>query len=77
MINRLFPIRERGLNWEAQELQLHEIEKLNKDPKARKRILTSYKMMLDFYGMKLDDDKDGTIVRADNWEDRFYELNRY
>ncbi|KAH3877373.1 hypothetical protein DPMN_001236 [Dreissena polymorpha] len=33
-------------------------------------------MMLDFYGMQLDNDQDGTIVRADNWEDRFHHLNR-
>ncbi|XP_052270337.1 opioid growth factor receptor-like protein 1 isoform X1 [Dreissena polymorpha] len=75
-IQWLFPIREQGLNWEAQELQLHEIEKINKDKKAPRRILTSYKMMLDFYGMKLDNDQDGNIVRADNWEDRFHHLNR-
>lgn len=75
-IQWLFPIRESGLNWHAQELQLHEIEKLQKSRKAMKRILTSYKMMLDFYGMKLADEKDGTIERADNWPERSSHLNR-
>jgi len=75
-LSRLFPIREQGLNWNAQELQLHEITEIKKDKKALKRVLTSYKMMLDFYGMKLVDDKDGTIARADNWRKRFQHLNR-
>ncbi|XP_060551607.1 opioid growth factor receptor-like protein 1 isoform X1 [Ruditapes philippinarum] len=76
MCYRLFPIRESGLNWHAQELQLHEIKKIQKNKKAMKRILTSYKMMLDFYGMELENEDDGTIVRADNWRDRFRQLNR-
>ncbi|KAL4224936.1 hypothetical protein ACF0H5_015632 [Mactra antiquata] len=75
-IQWLFPIRESGLNMHAQELQLHEIEKLKKNKTARKRVLTSYKMMLDFYGMELLNEKDGIIGRADNWRDRFQHLNR-
>ncbi|XP_052802415.1 opioid growth factor receptor-like protein 1 isoform X2 [Mya arenaria] len=75
-IQWLFPIREQGLNWDAQELQLHEAEKLRKSSKAMKRILTSYKMMLDFYGMKLTNEEDGTIERAENWKERFQHLNR-
>ncbi|WAR01824.1 OGRL1-like protein [Mya arenaria] len=67
---------EQGLNWDAQELQLHEAEKLRKSSKAMKRILTSYKMMLDFYGMKLTNEEDGTIERAENWKERFQHLNR-
>lgn len=85
-IQWLFPIRERGLNWHAQELQPHEI-KVNKclpsfqalysvhvhclllqiqriceDPVAHKRILTSYQLMLDFYGMKLKDPETGRFT---------------
>ncbi|XP_053385212.1 opioid growth factor receptor-like protein 1 [Mercenaria mercenaria] len=75
-IQWLFPIRESGLNWHAQELQQHEIKKLQKSRTAMKRILTSYKMMLDFYGMKLENEEDGTIVRAENWRDRFRHLDR-
>ena len=32
-------------------------------------------MMLDFYGMKLKDDKTGEIERAANWKERFGHLN--
>ncbi|XP_060581361.1 uncharacterized protein LOC132737980 isoform X1 [Ruditapes philippinarum] len=75
-IQWLFPIRESGLNWHAQELQLHEIKKIQRSKKAMQRILKSYKMMLDFYGMELENEEDGTIVRGDNWRDRFRHLNR-
>jgi hypothetical protein len=43
---------------------------------AQDRLLLSYKMMLDFYGMKLENEKDGTITTSDNWEERFIDLNR-
>jgi hypothetical protein len=75
-IQWLFPIRESGLNWHAQELQLHEAEAICKDKKAHARVLESYKMMLGFYGMKLTDDKTGTIARAENWKERYANLNR-
>lgn len=75
-IQWLFPIRESGLNWHAQELQLHEAEAICKDKKAYARVLESYKMMLGFYGMKLTDDKTGTIARAENWKERYANLNR-
>lgn len=45
------------------------------DPKAFERVLKSYGMMLDFYGMELDP-KTGRITRAENWKSRFQHLNR-
>jgi hypothetical protein len=57
-------------------LYLKCIQKIQRNKKAMKRILTSYKMMLDFYGMELDNEEDGTIVRGYNWRDRFRHLNR-
>lgn len=45
------------------------------DPKAFERVLNSYEMMLDFYGMELDK-KTGRITRAENWKSRFQHLNR-
>ncbi|XP_061183644.1 opioid growth factor receptor-like protein 1 [Saccostrea echinata] len=71
----LFPIRETGMNFHAQELQMFEIEKIMDDPKAFARVLKSYEMMLDFYGMKLDE-KTGQVSRAKNWKARFSHLNR-
>ncbi|KAK3581552.1 hypothetical protein CHS0354_031892 [Potamilus streckersoni] len=75
-IQWLFPIREDGMNWHAQELQKHEIGKICDDKEAHARVLRAYKMMLDFYGMKLGDDESGKIERAENWEERFKHLNR-
>ncbi|KAJ8299427.1 hypothetical protein KUTeg_023487 [Tegillarca granosa] len=75
-IQWIFPIRESGMNWHAQELQLHEAKAIQADPKAKARVLKSYKMMLDFYGMKLEDEETGQIVRGDNYKERFAHLNR-
>ncbi|CAH1786708.1 unnamed protein product [Owenia fusiformis] len=78
-IQWLFPIRERGMNWEAQELQKFEAEAIKRDPNTHGRVLKAYKMMLHFYGMKLIDETettDGRIERHDNWELRFQNLNR-
>ncbi|KAK3581548.1 hypothetical protein CHS0354_031889 [Potamilus streckersoni] len=75
-IQWLFPIRENGLNRDAQELQLHEIEKICGNKTAHARVLRAYKMMLDFYGMKLGDDESGKIERANNSKDRFQHLNK-
>ncbi|XP_046329060.2 opioid growth factor receptor-like protein 1 isoform X2 [Haliotis rufescens] len=75
-IQWLFPIRENGMNFYAQELQVKEAEAIRKDPKTCGRVLTSYKMMLDFYGMKLKDDNTGELERKRNWRQRYSHLNR-
>ncbi|XP_041367806.1 cylicin-1-like isoform X2 [Gigantopelta aegis] len=74
-IQWLFPIRERGMNWHAQELQLHEAQAIQEDCKSLERVCKSYELMLDFYGMKLVDKESGRLTRADNWEERFDHLN--
>ncbi|CAF3433526.1 unnamed protein product [Rotaria sp. Silwood1] len=73
----LFPLQERGLNCYTEPLQKHEIESIKKDEKALKRILTSYELMLDFYGFKLIDKKTGEIDRlsGDSYKSRFHNLN--
>ena len=45
------------------------------DPVAHGRLLKSYKMMLDFYGLEMTDEKTGALGRAKNWEERFRHLN--
>ncbi|XP_060606856.1 opioid growth factor receptor-like protein 1 isoform X2 [Ruditapes philippinarum] len=72
----LFPVRAKSCNREAQELFPHEIQKICNCKEAKDRLLLSYKLMLDFYGIKLENKKDGTVVRSDNWEERFENLNR-
>lgn len=75
-IQWLFPIRESGMNFHAQVLQKHEADGIINDEKAHQRVLKSYKMMLDFYGMKIKDEVTGEIERAENWKERFSHLNR-
>jgi hypothetical protein len=59
-----FPIQEHGMNWESQPLQKHEREEMRRDPEIVQRVLRSYTLMLDFYGMRLVDSKTGLVDRA-------------
>lgn len=52
------------MNFESQPLQQHEIESMKSDPAIIERILLSYKLMLDFYGMRLVDVESGLIDRS-------------
>ncbi|KAJ3932516.1 MAG: opioid growth factor receptor conserved region-domain-containing protein [Lentinula lateritia] len=63
-IQWLFPIREYGMNYESQPLQPHELEALKSDPYAISRIIASYKLMLDFYGMRLVSLETGEVGRS-------------
>ncbi|KAM9003278.1 opioid growth factor receptor-like protein 1 isoform X2 [Sarcophilus harrisii] len=73
-IQWLFPLREQGLNFYAKELTTYEIEEFKKTKEATRRFFLAYKMMLEFFGMKLTD-KTGNVVRATNWQERFQHLN--
>ncbi|XP_059164570.1 uncharacterized protein LOC131947382 isoform X2 [Physella acuta] len=75
-IQWLFPIREHGTNRHAQPLQLHEAEKIKSDPKALQRVLESYRLMLDFYGMELVDERTGKLQRSENYRACFDNLSR-
>ncbi|KIK57209.1 hypothetical protein GYMLUDRAFT_46454 [Collybiopsis luxurians FD-317 M1] len=63
-IQWLFPIREYGMNYESQPLQLHELEAMKLDPDVINRIVESYKLMLDFYGMRLVSLETGQVDRS-------------
>ncbi|KAI0074117.1 hypothetical protein K474DRAFT_1710122 [Panus rudis PR-1116 ss-1] len=63
-IQWLFPIQEYGMNSYAQPLQRHEIEVMRKDPEIQGRVLRSYRLMLDFYGMNLDSEETGLLSRV-------------
>lgn len=54
----------------------HLWQEFRKDEEVKRRLLTSYKLMLDFYGIKLVDEETGDVERALNWEERFKNLNR-
>jgi hypothetical protein len=74
-----FPIREHGMNFESQPLQLHEIESMKSDPLIIERIIGSYRLMLDFYGMRLVSVESGLVDRSlppRNYAPRYNNLTR-
>jgi len=75
-IQWLFPIREYGLNYAAQPLLKHEIKVMAKDEKIMQRIVTSYKLMLDFYGMRLENETTGLISRSGSYAAQYRNLCR-
>ncbi|KAL6464450.1 hypothetical protein MHYP_G00267670 [Metynnis hypsauchen] len=75
-IQWLFPIQEKGMNYDSQPLTPEEIKLFRKDHSVKKRLLKSYELMLDFYGIKLLDEETGKVCRAEHWEERFKNLDR-
>ncbi|KAK9411356.1 opioid growth factor receptor-like 1 [Crotalus adamanteus] len=52
----------------------HQYPEFKKTKEAIRRFLLAYKMMLEFFGIKLID-KTGNVARAANWQERFQHLN--
>uniref|UniRef100_A0A3B4GX58 Opioid growth factor receptor (OGFr) conserved domain-containing protein n=1 Tax=Pundamilia nyererei TaxID=303518 RepID=A0A3B4GX58_9CICH len=73
-IQWLFPLQEPGVNYEASTLTTEEI---TVNLIAKKNLLKSYKLMLDFYGIVLCDEKTGKVKKAEHWEERFDNLNSH
>uniref|UniRef100_A0A3Q3FPD5 Opioid growth factor receptor 2 n=1 Tax=Labrus bergylta TaxID=56723 RepID=A0A3Q3FPD5_9LABR len=74
-IQWLFPLPEPGMNSMASTLTVEEIHDFCKSNIAKNNLLMSYKLMLDFYGIHLCDEKTGEVERARNWRERFVNLN--
>ncbi|RXN11126.1 opioid growth factor receptor-like protein [Labeo rohita] len=55
----------------------HSCRLFRNDEKVKKKLVKSYKLMLDFYGIHLVDQSTGEVARASNWEQRFRHLNRH
>lgn len=72
----LFPTRGKSHNPACQRLQLHEAQSMKQDPVVQARLMRSYKMMLDFFGLELLDEAKGVVDKAPHWEIRFLNLNR-
>lgn len=67
------------MNFESQPLQPHEITAIKADPRALQRLLASYRLMLDFYGMRLVSEETGAVDRAlppRNYASRYENLVR-
>ncbi|KAF8229690.1 hypothetical protein L208DRAFT_1401682 [Tricholoma matsutake] len=74
-IQWLFPIRDgQGMNYESQALQPHEITSMRSNTVILERIIKSYDMMLDFYGMRLVSAKMGLLDRSEDFSDRYKNL---
>ncbi|KAM8916095.1 opioid growth factor receptor-like isoform 2-T2 [Spinachia spinachia] len=73
---QLFPLQEPGMNRDASTMTTEEIEEFLQSNITKGNLLKSYKLMLDFYGIELSDEKTGEVRRACNWRDRFNNLNR-
>ena len=72
-----FPIREHGSNNDSQPLQTHEIKSMKADPIILERVIKSYQLMLDFFGMHLVSKETGLVGRAlppRDFAPRYYNL---
>ncbi|NWV10330.1 OGFR factor, partial [Ptilonorhynchus violaceus] len=74
---RLFPLRERGMNVCAKPLTLQEIQAFRNSKEVMKRFERAYQLMLGFYGINLVNKETGELKRAENWLERFENLNRF
>ncbi|KAJ7695943.1 opioid growth factor receptor conserved region-domain-containing protein [Mycena rosella] len=76
-IQWIFPIREHGMNYQSQPLQPHEIAAMKGDQRVLERLLASYRLMLDFYGMRLVSEETGAVDRSTpprNYAARYHNL---
>ncbi|XP_021272139.1 opioid growth factor receptor isoform X2 [Numida meleagris] len=76
-IQWLFPLREHGMNVRAKPLTCQEIEAFKKSKEVMERFIRAYQLMLRFYGIILVNQETGELKRAENWSERFLNLNRY
>ncbi|XP_075022805.1 opioid growth factor receptor isoform X2 [Calonectris borealis] len=76
-IQWLFPLREHGMNWRAKPLTCQEIQAFKKSKEVMQRFIRAYQLMLRFYGIVLINEETGELKRAENWAERFQNLNRY
>ncbi|KAM9285399.1 opioid growth factor receptor isoform 2-T4 [Morus bassanus] len=76
-IQWLFPLREHGMNWRAKPLTLQEIQAFKRSKEVMQRFVRAYQLMLRFYGILLINEETGELKRAENWAERFQNLNRF
>lgn len=76
-IQWLFPVFESsGVNWDAEALTKSEAKLMRQDFTIATRVIRSYRLMLNFYGIRLVSEKTGEVRRFPRiWPDRFDNLN--
>eukprot|EP00753_Platysulcus_tardus_P013963 PLAT3944.3.p1 GENE.PLAT3944.3~~PLAT3944.3.p1 ORF type:complete len:287 (-),score=99.63 PLAT3944.3:134-994(-) len=60
-----------AFNGDASPLGHEEAAVMRRDVDVGRRIVASYRLMLDFYGMRLLDERKGTVGRSKEWRSRF------
>jgi hypothetical protein len=63
-----------GMNMYSHPLQLHEYNELKSDATTKPLLLKSFEMMLKFFGSELKQDATCTVIRSNNYEQRFRNL---
>lgn len=48
---------------------------IREDLKCAQRVIKSYRLMLNFYGIRLVDEETGKVEREDNWREQYRNLN--
>ncbi|MEJ1288868.1 opioid growth factor receptor [Cricetulus griseus] len=76
-IQWLFPLREPGVNWHAKPLTLQEFEAFKSSEEVKEHLVRACELMLDFYGIQLEDRDTGAVCRAQNFQPRFHNLNSH
>lgn len=77
-IQWLFPVFENaGVNRKAHPLSKREAKAMREDPVIARRIVTSYQMMLRFYGFVLVDEVTGEVRKSEAWQPRFRNFNAH
>ncbi|XP_068105907.1 opioid growth factor receptor-like protein 1 isoform X2 [Hyperolius riggenbachi] len=76
-IQWLFPLREMGMNSQATPLTLEEIAMMKEDSEVMRRFLSAYKLMLSFYGIRLQCGMTGEVERSANYRERFENLDNH
>eukprot|EP01080_Neovahlkampfia_damariscottae_P008695 gene8695-642_t len=76
-IQWLFPIQTGGMNFQSQPLSKFESEEFKKSDEIKTRVVKSYEMILDFFGLKLVDKTTGEVERnQETYEERYAFLSR-
>uniref|UniRef100_A0A8C5MA38 Integrase zinc-binding domain-containing protein n=1 Tax=Leptobrachium leishanense TaxID=445787 RepID=A0A8C5MA38_9ANUR len=74
-IQWLFPLREQGQNALAKPLTTSEIEIMKNTAEIQHRLRRAYKLMLNFFGVKLVGEEEIEVIRDSNFSTRFSNLN--
>ena len=63
------------MNTQSQVLQIHEADAMRSNKQILGRAIKSYKLILGFYGVELVNIDSGSLRRAENFKDRYQNLN--